>query len=524
MEFRIENGELKGWTYGEDVTDIVVPEGVTSVESIAFFKTRHQILSVTFPESVTKIGELGLAICSRLNRINVSPNNTKYCSIDGVLYSKDKKTLLSCTKNITHYSLHDGVTSIGEFAFKNCVNLLTVDISAGVTNIGICGFTNANNPFVGCEKLTDINVSENNTEYCSIDGVVFAKDKKTILFFPAGRTQYSIPDGVTSIGMKSFYNCENLTSIIIPEGVRSIGMYAFSGCVNLKSVTISESVTSIDDDGFCDCDNLTQVTVIGNITPVIRKAFKDCDVEFTSVLGSGKKYNTELEDLTIELKQKNELLDEKRAHVKKLLDKISALNMDVRIREGSVNVTTTAKDKLGREVNAAENKVKELEKTETELRDELIMLSGFSFGKKKKLKERIEYYERELATARGQLADITQKWTAMDISGELAALSEAKKNLAQLEAEAEAETDLVSELSSEVSWLQEKVEKQRAAESEYAEPSAYSIEPEQYQSTISDLSDDEEYDEEFAEENSAYDDIRDAEKKLRILLTNLKRV
>ena len=110
---------------------------------------------------------------------------------------------------ITSVSLPSELTTIGDFAFRNCTFLASITIPDGVTTIG-------DYAFYDCSSLTSIN----------------------------------IPDGVTSIDNHTFYNCSSLTSINIPDGVTSFGKYAFYNCSSLTSINIPDGVTSIDDYTF----------------------------------------------------------------------------------------------------------------------------------------------------------------------------------------------------------------------------------------------------------------------------------
>ena len=85
-----------------------------------------------------------------------------------------------------------------------------------------------------------------------------------------------IPDGVTAIASRAFYECYNLTSIVIPNSVTSIGEYAFYRCSGLTSVTIPNSVTSIDWDAFEGCSGLTSVTIPDSVTSIGGLAFYRC--------------------------------------------------------------------------------------------------------------------------------------------------------------------------------------------------------------------------------------------------------
>ena len=165
----------------------------------------------------------------------------------------------NCT-SLTSITIPDGVTSIGDNAFWFCDDLTSVTIPDSVTSIGYKAFNS-------CDRLAEINVSENNNNYCSVDGVLFNKEKTILIQYPAARTgAYVIPDGVTSIGDNAFDNCDGLTSITIPDSVKSIGDEAFSICTGLKSVTIGKGVTSIGDHAFFNCTELENVYYRGSAT------------------------------------------------------------------------------------------------------------------------------------------------------------------------------------------------------------------------------------------------------------------
>lgn len=146
------------------------------------------------------------------------------------------------------------VKAISQMAFVSNSVIKTVSIPDSVTSIGEAAFS-------GCSSLCEINVSENNVNYKSVDGVLYDKDMTTLIQYTVGMpdTTFEIPDSVKSIEMGAFAFCNSLESVIIGENsqLESIGIYAFVYCASLKDITIPESVTSIGIYAFAYCGALT---------------------------------------------------------------------------------------------------------------------------------------------------------------------------------------------------------------------------------------------------------------------------
>lgn len=140
------------------------------------------------------------------------------------------------------------VTSINEITLGLFSHVISVTIPNSVTSIKA-------DAFMWCSDLVAIHVAPGNLYYMDIDGVLFSKDQKILIRYPAGKTDsfYSIPDGVTSIECGAFERCRSLESVIIPDSVINIGSLAFGGCFRLKPVTIPNSVISIGNDIFLGC-------------------------------------------------------------------------------------------------------------------------------------------------------------------------------------------------------------------------------------------------------------------------------
>ncbi|MGN1060873.1 MAG: leucine-rich repeat domain-containing protein [Candidatus Coproplasma sp.] len=229
----------------------------TKCISESAFQNCTSLTDVTISGGVVSLEGSAFKGCTSLTSITVNSDNKNYSDLDGVLFNKDK-TILMCYpagKTETAYTIPDSVTSIVEQAFFNCTALTGVTIGCGVTSMG-------NLSFFQCAALTDITVNAENTNYSDLDGVLFNKDKTTLIRYPEGKTAtaYTIPDCVTSVGNSAFYGCSSLTRITIGNGVERIESHAFYGCSSLTSITIPENVSEIGDYAFYSCKALKNAT------------------------------------------------------------------------------------------------------------------------------------------------------------------------------------------------------------------------------------------------------------------------
>ena len=242
----------------KSLTSVTIPTSVTSIGERAFYNCTS-LTSVTIPNSVTSIGDGAFASCTSLTGIWVTKGNSHYSSnASGVLFSKDKTTLVQCPGTLAACTIPHSVTSIAGYAFAGCASLTSVTIPDGVTSIG-------QHAFNGCRSLTSVTIPDSVTSigWSAFNGCT-------------SLTSVTIPDGVTSVGEYSFYGCESLTSVTIPDSVTSIDSDAFSGCSSLTSVTIPNSVTSIDSHAFFGCSSLTSVTIPDSVTSIGSSAFGNC--------------------------------------------------------------------------------------------------------------------------------------------------------------------------------------------------------------------------------------------------------
>ena len=126
-------------------------------------------------------------------------------------------------EQITKAVIQEGVTSVGPYAFYNCLNLEEVDIADSVIQIH-------QSAFYRCRSLKSV----------------------------------VVPDKVVSIGNEAFYSCDSLQSIELGTGVQLLGRNVFDMCRSLTEITIPESVVSIDSYCFQSCESLGEITFLGN--------------------------------------------------------------------------------------------------------------------------------------------------------------------------------------------------------------------------------------------------------------------
>ena len=244
------NGGNLTWTLydtGELVIDGTGEIAPYSKGTAPWYKNRLIISSVTIHDGVTSIGDYAFYYNIKLEAV----------SIPDTVRTIRESAFDNCTK-LVNVTIPEGVTAIREYAFYGCSSLTSVNIPEGVTSIGYSAFE-------GCSSLTSVSIPEGVT---SIG--VFAFSGCSSL------TSVSIPEGVTSIGWAAFRGCSSLTSVNIPEGVTSIGSDAFRECSSLAIVSIPEGVTSIDRSAFNGCSSLTSVSIPEGVTSIGSYAFYNC--------------------------------------------------------------------------------------------------------------------------------------------------------------------------------------------------------------------------------------------------------
>jgi uncharacterized C2H2 Zn-finger protein len=222
--------------------------------------------------------------------------------IDGVVFSPDGKTLLSCPRDKSgDYVVPNGVVTIGDRAFADCDLLTSATLPDGLESI-------ENDAFSGCYSLTNVTFPDSAPDAVwkplrartirltptpsprlrLVDGVLFTADGKTLLNCPRGKSgDYVVPGGVETIENEAFKGCASLTSLTFPNGLQTIGDYAFADCKSLTSVTLPDGLQTIRDYAFADCESLTSVTFPDGLQTIGDGAFADCGADLTLYVPTG---------------------------------------------------------------------------------------------------------------------------------------------------------------------------------------------------------------------------------------------
>ena len=225
--------------------------------------------SYTIPASVTNVGQAFIG--NSLTAISVNPANTYFTNLAGVLFDKSKTFLASYPGGAAgSYAVPTNATTIVSGAFEYSTGLTTVSIGTNVSSIGTFAFYD-------CPNLTAISVNATNAFFSSTNGILFDKNKTTLIQYPIANTgSYLVPGTVVNIGDGAFGDAFGLTSIVILNGVTNIAQQAFYGCLNLSGVFLGNGVKTIGPNAFFYCSNLTDVVFPASLTSLGQYSFGGC--------------------------------------------------------------------------------------------------------------------------------------------------------------------------------------------------------------------------------------------------------
>ena len=275
--------EVNLYVNGELVTDLVIPEGVTTIGRSAFGYFKG-IKSVSIPSSVNMVSASAFANCTNLTDVYIA-DLSAWCSARVVNAFPDP-SLYNASFYFngvlaTDIVIPEEVTSIGAYTFRGFKGIKSIVIHDNVKTIG-------NGAFEGIKGLESLTISTNSMVK---DGDFYH------IGFLFGATEWSyggmsVPStlktvtvtGNSEIPSYAFRNCRVITEIIIEEGVTSIGSSAFEECASLVSITIPGTVKVINSRAFNYCSKLESVIIENGVTEISRESFLRCEKLKTIVI------------------------------------------------------------------------------------------------------------------------------------------------------------------------------------------------------------------------------------------------
>jgi len=305
----------------DSLESVELPEGLTKINEQTFGDC-SSLKNVYIPASVTAIGNNVFYSCNCLEKINVASTNTKYCSVDGILYSKSMTNLIvypackpdtefeipinvvtlgaytfSGNKHLSKVIISKGVKSVVYGAFLNCSNLSTVIIPKTVTKIEGAAFKNSglkNIYYYGSKTdWSNITIASGSAELSKAEIIYNYAEKEVSahgsidtaidwVLYVDGTLEISgsgaIPDYTSNTAMPWYKYIKDISRIVIYGGITKIGNRAFANASKLKDIVCSGTVTTIGSYAFNNCDSLESVELPEGITKISEQAFSDCSL------------------------------------------------------------------------------------------------------------------------------------------------------------------------------------------------------------------------------------------------------
>ncbi len=271
------------------LTRLTVPESITWLDGGALWGT-ETMTELVLPASMTNMGEGSMPYQGALQKVEITQGNQWYQSVDGVVYSRDGKTLVYFPSGRGGtYDIPEGVTAISVYAFQGNGSLEGLTLPEGITVLPTGTFSAMRalktltlpaslqsiedwSMPIG-EAFQTVTVREGNSQYQSIDGVLFSRDGKTLLYYPSGRQgDYTVPEGTLFLAGGAFASAFGLQSIALPEGITSLPDYFFSSATHLEKVYLPASLVKLGESALPAYGTLRRVEVAAG-NPV----YKDID-------------------------------------------------------------------------------------------------------------------------------------------------------------------------------------------------------------------------------------------------------
>lgn len=154
------------------------------------------------------------------------------------------------------------VESVASVAFAGNENITHIKLPSTLTTV-------SGKIFNMCSSLESIEIDSSNKNFCTVDGVLYNKEKTELLVFPAGKSgTFTIPYGVETVCAYAFDHCYNLTGINMYNTVTTVAQNAFSFCWSLEDIRLSDNLRTLGEQALAHCDSLTEIYLPATLTKI----------------------------------------------------------------------------------------------------------------------------------------------------------------------------------------------------------------------------------------------------------------
>lgn len=320
---------------------IRIPASVTRIGDYAFYRC-YRLKSITLPDRLCEIGANPFVYCNMLQEIVLSPDHPVLSAGNGMLSSKPDRRLVCRlqAEPSDRCAVPEGTETIGDYAFADCENLLSVCLPEGVSvigshafsgcsiltirdyprslvsvgdyafsgcrhlgyvafheglkSIGDCAFTHCwylrgfdlpdtltylgKHPFDDCRGLSEFRLSEGHPLLGVKDDILYTKPDRKMVFCLAGNPAgtFTVPQGIAVIGERAFTIAAEITKIILPDSVREIEREGFSSCGNVEEIVFSPGLETIGERAFYNMTGLKEIVLPEGLAVIGDEAFAGC--------------------------------------------------------------------------------------------------------------------------------------------------------------------------------------------------------------------------------------------------------
>ena len=344
------NITITGLREGLVINDLQIPEiyanmTVTAIETGAF-SDRDDIITVTIPRSVISIGEGAFSNCPNILSFSVDNRNSKYFTINNALFYYNSRLFSIYTATLIQYplaneattftlnnyiigiglsacegavsletiSISSTVTTINDYAFKDCTSLISCNLPITTVNVGVGVFMNcislptitlsnampfiSESMFLNCTALQSITLpvatlTIGNSAFSNCTSLVTVNFNTILQFIDTSAfdnctalSAIALPNSINLVGVGIFNNCTSLETVTIGSSLNALGISMFSNCTKLSNIIIPSTVTSIGELIFNNCSALTEIVLPDGITEIPISAFMGCNGLISVTLGN----------------------------------------------------------------------------------------------------------------------------------------------------------------------------------------------------------------------------------------------